>query len=421
MNIEMGTKKTMNHLNQKILIVDDKVENLIAMERLLADMDVTFVRAHSGNEALKQILEHDFAIALVDVQMPDMDGFETVEFMRLEKRTQDLPVIFVSAIHKDEYYKIKGIQTGAVDFITKPIVPEILLGKVRIFLNLHKNKQLLLEEIDRRIETEAELKKHQMHLEELVAERTADLLAKTQELARSNAELEQFAYIASHDLREPLRMVSSYTQLLAKRYRGKLDSDADEFIEFAVDGARRMQTLIDDLLSLARVGTRGRPLVKVAAQEALDRALAQLGKMIEENSAVISNDALPWVMADEAQLVQLFQNLIGNAIKYRREKTPCVNITAVPVQEFAGKVAGPIKERMWVFSVSDNGIGIPPEQYERIFVIFQRLHTRGAYPGNGIGLAICRRIIERHGGRIWVESGPEKGSTFYFTLTASDE
>lgn len=211
-------------------------------------------------------------------------------------------------------------------------------------------------------------------------------------------------------------MVSSYTQLLAKRYQGKLDADADEFIAFAVDGARRMQTLIDDLLSLARVGTRGRPFVKVSAQAALGRAIAQLGKSIEENSAIISGDSLPWIMADEAQLVQLFQNLIGNAIKYRREQAPCVKLSAVPVQEFNGEIVGPAKEEMWVFSVSDNGIGIPSEHYERIFVIFQRLHTRGAHPGNGIGLAICRRIVERHGGRIWVESEPERGSTFHFTL-----
>ena len=232
------------------------------------------------------------------------------------------------------------------------------------------------------------------------------------DLERSNEELANFAYVASHDLQEPLRMISSYTQLLARRYQGRLDADADEFIAYAVEGAERLQSLLNDLLAYSRVNTRGKPFETTDCHSSLGRALASLRTTIEESAALITCDELPTVLADPAQLVQLFQNLLGNAVKFRSEKAPRVHLSATLQSQ---SEEGPNE---WVFSVRDNGIGIESQYFDRIFVIFKRLHTRAAYPGTGTGLAISKRIVERHGGRIWVESEPDVGSTFYFTLPA---
>ncbi|MBM3315974.1 hypothetical protein FJY71_09120, partial [candidate division WOR-3 bacterium] len=256
--------------------------------------------------------------------------------------------------------------------------------------------------VDRFFEQKAELVNE-------VAERkrAMDALEKKEvELKRSNAELEQFAYVASHDLQEPLRMVGSYTQLLSRRYQGKLDKDADEFIGFAVDGVTRMQRLINDLLQFSRVGTRGREPQPVESAAVLDRALLNLKLALEDKGAEVTRGPLPRVMADDRQLEQLFQNLVGNAVKFQREGTPKVHVRA---------------ERSnggWMFSVRDNGIGIDRQYADRIFQVFQRLHTRDEFPGTGIGLAVCKKIVERHGGRIWVESEPGSGADFRFTLPA---
>jgi PAS domain S-box-containing protein len=249
-----------------------------------------------------------------------------------------------------------------------------------------------------------ELREHREHLEELVARRTDELATVVRNLARSNQELEQFAYVASHDLQEPLRMISSYTQLLAQRYGEQLDDKAKKYIAYAVDGAIRLQGQINDLLTYSRVSTRGKPIESVDSHSALGEAIRNLTAAIEESQTLVVNDDLPTVRADAAQLVLVFQNLIANAIKFRSGESPRVHVTA---RDDGGA---------WVFSVKDNGIGIDPKYAERLFVIFQRLHTRAEYPGSGIGLAICKRIVERHGGRIWFESELGKGSTFFFTV-----
>jgi PAS domain S-box-containing protein len=241
-----------------------------------------------------------------------------------------------------------------------------------------------------------------------------ELAERAKQLEQSNAELEQFAYVASHDLQEPLRTIASYTQLLARRYEGQLDEKADKYIHYVVDGAQRMQTLIDDLLKYSRVSTSRQELQPVDCQEVLEQAIGHLRVAIRQAGAEVSLDSscprLPVVQGDATQLLQLFQNLISNAIKYRQpEVKPVVKIAAKPSQF---KSSG----GCWLFAVKDNGIGIDPQHRDRIFLIFQRLHTRGEYPGTGIGLAVCHKIVERHGGRIWVESQIGQGATFYFTL-----
>ena len=229
------------------------------------------------------------------------------------------------------------------------------------------------------------------------------------ELTRSNADLQQFAYVASHDLQDPLRMVASYTQLLARRYKGKLDPDADEFITFAVEGATRMQQLIKDLLAFSRVTSQRTAYKPMECNLALEAALKNLHMAIEKQQAMVTYDPLPTVMADGTQLTQLFQNLISNAIKFRGDQPPRVHLSAAR------------NKNEWLFSVRDNGIGIDPQYADRIFIIFQRLHTSADYPGTGIGLALCKKIVEQHGGRIWVDSHPGQGATFYFTLPFSPQ
>jgi signal transduction histidine kinase len=232
------------------------------------------------------------------------------------------------------------------------------------------------------------------------------LTERAAQLARSNRELEEFAYVASHDLQEPLRMISSYSQLIAQRYTGRLDADADEFLGYSADGAKRMQQLIDDLLSYSRVGTRGAPFQMVPLEEVLAGVLKDLSGVVAESGAVVTHDPLPEVRADPSQIGQLLQNLIGNALKFRGKEPPRIHVGVS--HDRTGRIV----------SVRDNGIGIPPEYHEKIFSMFQKLHPREKYPGTGIGLSICKKIVERHGGRIWVESSgePGQGTTFFFTL-----
>ncbi len=280
-------------------------------------------------------------------------------------------------------------------------------------------------DVSERKKVEQELARHRERLEEMVARRTAELEAvnrrlKTEieeriaaeevlrrtaeQLTRSNKELEQFAYVASHDLQEPLRVVGSYVQLVERKFGERLDAEAEQFIHYIVDGVAQMQRLISDLLDFSRVGTGGESFSTVAVEEVLELALANLRPAIRQSGAVVAHGPLPEIRGDRTQLVQLFQNLIGNAIKFRGDRRPEINVSADR------------REEEWLFAVADNGVGIERQYWERIFVIFQRLHSRQKYEGTGIGLAICKRIVERHGGRIWLDSKPREGATFYFSL-----
>ena len=273
---------------------------------------------------------------------------------------------------------------------------------------LEETQRAILNILDDFEEEKRKVEAMNAELRREVTERAAAeqaLREKTDALGRSNAELEQFAYVASHDLQEPLRMVSSYMQLFEKRYAGEVDAQAQKYINYAVEGAKRMQALIGGLLEFSRVGRVDEPFGPVDTGSALDHALLNLRSAIEESHAAVTRGQLPTVTGNAGRLAQVFQNLIGNAIKFRRrDEAPTIHVSALA------------QRKEWLFAVHDNGIGIDPQYLERIFVIFQRLHTRAEYPGTGIGLSICKKVIERHGGRIWVESQPGAGATFHFTL-----
>jgi len=319
-----------------------------------------------------QIQTSSYDLILADYNLPQWSGMEAVEI--LNRENLDMPLIVVTG-YLGEERAVECIKQGATDCVLKDHLSRLPLAVARALeeKRLRQQRRLFGEE-----------------------------------LARSNAELEQFAYVASHDLQEPLRMIATYTQLLAERYRGQLDEQADKYIGYSVDGALRMQTLIHDLLRLSQVGKREIEPKEADCRVAVEQALKNLQAAIQESGAVVKWNGLPVVMADPSQLTQVFQNLIANAIKFHGTETPVVQIDAEK------------KDHEWVVTVSDNGIGIPAERWKDIFVIFRRLHTRAEYSGNGIGLSICKKIIEQHGGRIWVESEPGHGCNFQFTLPIKD-
>jgi len=353
---------------------------LVAQALRTGGFTASVVVVQAEAEFEKQLRSHRPDVVLADYNLPQWKGMEALEVLRREGL--DIPLILVSGALGD-VTAVECIKQGATDYVLKDGLARLPQAVQRA---LHEKRMLR----SRRQAEEA-------------------LARKVEELARSNADLEQFAYVASHDLQEPLRMVASYTQLLSERYRGKLDDNADKFLGYAKEGALRMQVLIKDLLAFSRVVRAGTTPRNVDCNVALDEAVLSLTASIEETGAVVTHAMLPNLWADETQITQIFQNLIGNAIKFRQEAPPeC----AVSVEKSG---------RNWLFSVSDNGIGIAPEYTENVFVVFQRLHARSEYPGNGIGLAICKKIIEHYGGTIWVESRVGQGSTFKFTLPVARE
>jgi len=369
-----------NPVQQRTL---DRVEPLIS-ERLGMLHDRVELRKHEGLVSGAEIVRQGPGKRHMEMIRAELSGMNQEENRLLILRSEEAS--------KSSRNTRMVIVTGEVLAVAFLCLAGIVVG----------------QEIGLRRRAEIEVRTLNTDLERRVADRTAELRERAKDLARSNSELQQFAYVASHDLQEPLRMVASFTQLLAKRYSEKLDDDARDFINYAVDGATRMQTLISDLLNYSRVGTQGNPLVPTDSEALFSRVLDSIKFAMEDSGTVISHDPLPVVLADSQQLGQLFQNLLTNAIKFRGERPPNVRISA----ERNGND--------WKISVRDNGIGISQEHADRIFVIFQRLHTKTEYPGTGIGLAICKKSVERHGGRIWIEPSPGGGATFCFTIPAAE-
>jgi PAS domain S-box-containing protein len=495
-----------------VLLVDDRPDKLMALTAVLSGLDIDLITVNSGKEALRQLLDREFAVILLDVNMPVMDGFETAALIRSRRSSEHTPIIFITGMNDTDNHLSRGYSLGAVDYIFSPVLPEMLRAKVSVFIDLFrksrelrrlaeevaneaKQRALMLEsrldallnrlnvgvfrctlegrlvsanpsflyifglhpgsdlqaidmasfyrqptdrlQLISRLQREGQVQEPYVQqvrrdgkliwvsiaktlilgedgmtyidglIEDLTSRKLAEdaLITKSEELARSNARLEQFAYIASHDLQEPLRMVSSFASLLTCRYADKFDEQSHHFLERIVDGATRMQQMIRDILSYSRVD-RSDQTTEVDCQQVVERALFNLESIISESQAeIIILDPLPRVIGDAVMLGQVFQNLIANGIKFRRNGvTPRIEISA----QRDGAC-------QW-FAIADNGIGILPEHRDRVFGVFQRLHTRDAYEGTGIGLAICRKVVEWHGGQILVEGNGEAGSVFRFSV-----
>ena len=379
---------------KKILAVDDSETYLQQVAEALRADGYEMVLARSGEEALELLAVQPVDCILLDLMMPGMGGREACKRIKSAQVMRDIPIVMLTAV-EDRDAMIQGLSAGADDYIAKSSDLDLLRARVLAQIRrkqFQDENRMIREHLLRREKEEAE--KHSQVLE-----------VRAAELKRSNEDLQQFANIAAHDLQEPLRTISSFTQLLAQRYKGKLGADADEFIAYAVDGAQRMQLLIQGVLAYCRVGTTEKDFQEISSETALQQAVTNLHGAIGASGAEVTYDPLPAVIADNVQLSQLFQNLVGNAIKYCNAVPPRIHVSA--------RKSG---ECEWIFSVRDNGIGIEPRYFEKIFLMFQRLHGRTEFSGTGIGLTVCKKIVERHNGRIWVESEAEKGSTFYFAL-----
>ena len=356
-----------------ILIVDDRKENLLATERILRHLDAGIFNANSGNEALSLVLRHRFAVVLLDVQMPEMDGFETAMLMQEHESMHGIPIIFVTAISKEERYATQAAEIGAVDYIFKPINPEILKSKVKVYLDLYIQREHIIK--------------------------------LNTSLQQSNEELERFAYICSHDMQEPARMMNSYAGMLDEKYSAILDEKGRRYLRFITDNALHMQKMILDILAFSRVGREELKPETVDCNLIVKTVLTKFEAIMAEKKAKIACGSLPTIKTSPTLMHVLFQNLIGNALKFQDgSRAPEIDIRSEA------------RDGLWQFSVQDNGIGINPDFHEKVFTIFQRLHRREDYPGTGIGLSTCRKFIEIYKGKIWFESMPDKGTCFFFTL-----
>ena len=361
-----------------ILIVDDRKENLLATEKVLKSLDAVIFKANSGNEALSLMLRHKFAVVLLDVQMPEMDGFEVAMLMQEHESMRCIPIVFVTAISKEEKYASQAAEIGAVDYIFKPINPDILRSKVKVYLDIYVQREHILK--------------------------------LNGVLRKSNEELERFAYICSHDMQEPVRMMNSYGGLLEKNAAGVLDEKGKKYLGFIISNAQRMQKMIQDILTFSRIGREEVKMEQVDCNAIMREVLAEFETVIKEKRARTLCDRMPTLETSPTLMRVVLQNLLGNALKFQDgSRPPEVTIKAER------------QNSCWRFVVRDNGIGIDPLFHHKIFTIFQRLHRKEDYPGTGIGLSICKKFIELCGGTIGFESVSGQGTTFFFTLPQKEK
>lgn len=366
----------------KILIVDDKPQNLLALRTVLRDLDIELIEATSGNEALKHTLHHNFALALLDIQMPEMDGYELAGILREEEKTAQMPFIFISAVYTDNLNVFKGYEKGAFSFITKPFHPEILINKVKFFIDKHQQEIALVK------------------LNE-------DLRVKNEELDLINKELESFSYCVSHDLKAPLRIINGYSRMLKEDHGDKLDDESRQLLNIISENAVRMGKLIDSLLNFSRMGRKGMTETEVNIKTLVSNIIEEVKALKPEKDPAWKIQLLLPAKGDMELLRQVFFNLISNAVKYSsKAEQPEIEIGCMP------------DGNTIIYYVKDNGAGFNMEYKDKLFGVFQRLHKASEYDGIGIGLAIVQRVVTRHGGQVWAEGEENKGATFYFSLPA---
>ncbi|MBE98953.1 response regulator [Flavobacterium coralii] len=398
-----------------ILIVDDIPANIIALKKILELHNLQADTAESGEEALKKILKINYTLIILDVQMPGMDGFEVAEILAGSNRTKDIPVIFLSAVNKQKKFISKGYETGGVDYITKPVDPDLLILKVKTFLKLAE-QQNELKAIRDMLSKEIEIRKEaQDNLEVKVAERTSELMAKNEELELRNHELQQFAWAVSHDLKEPVRKMELFINIIKDKYLVD-DEKARDYIKRAVGSAQRMSKLITDLLDYSRLSS-GADAVEADLNLIIQEVVTDFDYIIEDKNASVTISSLPVIKGIPSQLRQVFQNLIGNSLKFTNEGvTPQIDINYERLAEKDFESRPDEQGQFCKITVTDNGIGFDEKYLDKIFVIFQGLNDRKEYEGTGIGLAIAKKIIEKHNGIITAKSSPGNGASFMMIL-----
>lgn len=398
-----------------VLIVDDIKANIIALKKTLELHDIDVDTAESGEEALKKILKTDYCLIIMDVQMPGLDGFEVVKILSGNKRTKDIPVIFLSALNIEKKYIFKGYETGAVEYITKPVDTDLLMLKVKTFLKIYE-QQRELKGIKELLSKEIVIRKEaQDNLEIKIAERTKELVLKNEELEMKNHELQQFSWVVSHDLNEPIRKIQIFIKIIKELYLAD-DAKAVDYVNRTIKSAERMQTLITDLLAYSRLSSQVKPEL-TDMNVVLQEVLSDFDYLIERKNATIKTNELPTIDSIPSQLRQVFQNLIGNALKFSgNSQHPLIEITSelIADKSFDSPVAA--EGKFCRITVKDNGIGFDEIYLDRIFIIFQSLNDRQSYEGTGIGLAIAKKIIEKHNGLITAKSQVGKGASFIIVL-----
>ena len=405
-----------------ILIVDDKQENLFSLKTLLQLNAYSVDTASSGEEALKKILRNEYVLIILDVQMPDMDGYEVAETISGYSKTRHIPIIFLSAVNIDKRFITKGYESGGVDYITKPFDPDLLLLKVKTFYRLHEQtlelnaiQDALREEIKGREKAQAELQLSNTRLEEKVKERTRELLEINRALELSNIELQQYASLASHDLQEPLRKIITFIRILKDRFIPDTD-EAAIYINKVISSSERMRTLINDLLNYSKLSVSAQ-FAETDLNQILENTVSDLELSIREKNAELIIGKLPPIESISGQIRQIFQNIISNALKFSQPgKSPVIHIWGERTGEKSiSAPPDPQGEYLRIY-ITDNGIGFNEIYLEKIFTIFQRLHGKGEYEGTGIGLAIVKKIVEKHNGLLTAKSKEGEGTTFILIL-----